>query len=430
MGRAAITPYTNTSRTPSVLSLTIPQMDAVSLVSKMRAQKQFTKLPICVLADSKTVDRADDALASGANEAFLKDETGAINSVIAAINGLVMPSLARRSRSSEPAMVPRSALASVPAGRGVPVAASVPASVSAPPPVPIANGVSNSRSATAPSSSRVQTLGEIETAYDRASAQTAYNRAPVQPRYDRAPIPEEPEELDSGAVFSSASSHFLDGYGRRAHSLRQDFIRFRTAGEGDRPEHLNAMLNELSTLNVDANASGLTGLSLYLTVIESRVRQLLQSQSPPNPSSLSGLATAVDTLAALNNHVQELLPLNNYDPLALVVDDDPVSRKTLSLGLEKSKIKTTAVDNPDAALLEAESKPFELIFLDVDLPKMNGFALCARIRIIPTHRKTPILFVTSLSDIKSRASSRVAVETISSASPLICTTWGLTPGRF
>jgi two-component system sensor histidine kinase ChiS len=113
-------------------------------------------------------------------------------------------------------------------------------------------------------------------------------------------------------------------------------------------------------------------------------------------------------LLPLNNHIEELEPLNNLHPLALAVDDDAVCRKALSLGLEKAKIKTTGVDNPDAALLEAESKPFDLIFLDVDLPKMNGFALCARIRIIPAHRKTPILFVTSLNDIKSRASSRVS----------------------
>src|SRR4029079_11038194 len=155
---------------------------------------------------------------------------------------------------------------------------------------------------------------------------------------------------------------------------------------------------KIADLNREAGDCGLIGLGRYLAVIEARVRQLFESSSPTSPSSLLGIATALDSLAALNNHVEELEPLNNLHPLALVVDDDSVCRKTLSLGLEKSKIKTTGVDNPDAALLEAESKPFDLIFLDVDLPKMNGFALCARIRIIPSHRKTPILFVTSLND--------------------------------
>src|SRR5689334_8237398 len=41
-----------------LLSLTIAQMDPVSLVGKIRAQKQFHKLPIFVLADSATLGRA------------------------------------------------------------------------------------------------------------------------------------------------------------------------------------------------------------------------------------------------------------------------------------------------------------------------------------------------------------------------------------
>lgn len=201
---------------------------------------------------------------------------------------------------------------------------------------------------------------------------------------------------------------FADLYGQRVHLVRQDFIRYQTAGENERPECLRNFFERISGLSRDASGCGLAGLSRYLTEIESRVRQSLEPGSTLGPIPLQALAAALDTLAALNNHVAELGSLNNLDPLALIVEDNKVCRKTLSLGLEKSKIKTTAVDNPDAALLEAESKPFDLIFLDVDLPKMNGFALCARIRIIPSHRKTPILFVTSLNDIKSRASSRVS----------------------
>jgi CheY-like chemotaxis protein len=210
------------------------------------------------------------------------------------------------------------------------------------------------------------------------------------------------------ALPPNVSHGFLDGYGQKAHALRQDFIRYRTAKETDRNACFEKFVEKVCALNAEAGQCGLKGLSFYLTAIEFRVKQLVSSLDSISSSSLQILASALDTLAALNNHITELEPLNNLSPHAMVVDDENVSRRTLCLGLEKSRFKTTGVDNPDAAILEAESKPFDIIFLDVGLPKMNGFALCARLRTIPSHRKTPILFVTSLNDVKSRASSRVS----------------------
>jgi DNA-binding response OmpR family regulator len=39
---------------------------------------------------------------------------------------------------------------------------------------------------------------------------------------------------------------------------------------------------------------------------------------------------------------------------------------------------------------------------------MNGFELCAKLRALPRHKKTPVVFVTSLNDFESRTSSTMA----------------------
>lgn len=387
-----------------LVSLTIAQMDAVSLVGKMRVQKQFQKLPIFVLADAKTAGRADDALGCGASQAFLKDEMGAINSVVAAITAFMTPSLARRNTVlAEPVVVHA---AEVPARVMAPIPMAAPAMAGA---GTFSSGTTVLASAANTGKSPAQTNGVLAAQPGRSIVPIA-SVSQIEAAFDRGAfgLREEPESCSISKARHATISKFLDGYGQSAHCVRQEFIRYRTAEQKEKSECLSKLLERIAGLNHEAVGSGFNGLSRYLTVIESRVRQLLESGNAATPSSLQGLAAALDALAALNNHVAELEPLNNLNPLALVVDDDAVCRKTLSLGLEKSRIKTTGVDNPDAALLEAESKPFDLIFLDVDLPKMNGFALCARIRIIPSHRKTPILFVTSLNDIKSRASSRVS----------------------
>src|SRR5688572_23787076 len=49
-----------------LLDLTLPQMDAVTLVGKIRAQKKFQKLPMFALADSFNCSNAEDAIAAGA----------------------------------------------------------------------------------------------------------------------------------------------------------------------------------------------------------------------------------------------------------------------------------------------------------------------------------------------------------------------------
>jgi DNA-binding response OmpR family regulator len=39
---------------------------------------------------------------------------------------------------------------------------------------------------------------------------------------------------------------------------------------------------------------------------------------------------------------------------------------------------------------------------------MNGFELCTKIRTLKAHKKTPVIFVTSLTDFESRANSTMS----------------------
>src|SRR3954462_15353732 len=49
-----------------LLDLNVPQVDAVTLVGKIRAQKKFQKLPMFLLADSCMCNNAEEAIAAGA----------------------------------------------------------------------------------------------------------------------------------------------------------------------------------------------------------------------------------------------------------------------------------------------------------------------------------------------------------------------------
>jgi DNA-binding response OmpR family regulator len=92
----------------------------------------------------------------------------------------------------------------------------------------------------------------------------------------------------------------------------------------------------------------------------------------------------------------------------LVVDDEILSRRAVTYALEKANLKAASVEEPQVALNLASENVYDLIFLDVQMPGMDGFELCTKIRALPNNKNTPVIFVTSLTDFKSRARSSLS----------------------
>lgn len=81
----------------------------------------------------------------------------------------------------------------------------------------------------------------------------------------------------------------------------------------------------------------------------------------------------------------------------LVVDDSRSSRGLLSDILTGSGYRVrTAADGAAALALVTEKSP-DLILLDVELPDLNGFEVCRRLKSAPERRNVPVLFISSLS---------------------------------
>jgi DNA-binding response OmpR family regulator len=91
-----------------------------------------------------------------------------------------------------------------------------------------------------------------------------------------------------------------------------------------------------------------------------------------------------------------------------VVDDEAISRRALVHALERAKLKCVTVEDAKAALELLQKNKYDLVFLDVDMPGMNGFELCTKLRSLPEHKKTPVVFVTGLTDFESRANSTMS----------------------
>ena len=82
-------------------------------------------------------------------------------------------------------------------------------------------------------------------------------------------------------------------------------------------------------------------------------------------------------------------------PVILIVDDEPYIQKTLSVALENAGfIVKTATDGVDCLDKIALRRP-DLILLDVQMPRMDGFETCEEIRKID--KFVPIIFHSILS---------------------------------
>ncbi len=79
----------------------------------------------------------------------------------------------------------------------------------------------------------------------------------------------------------------------------------------------------------------------------------------------------------------------------LIADDEPHVVELVRLTLEDERINVVEALDGETALLQAEAQLPELIFLDVQLPDISGFEVCARLRKDPRFAGTKVVMLTA-----------------------------------
>jgi DNA-binding response OmpR family regulator len=86
----------------------------------------------------------------------------------------------------------------------------------------------------------------------------------------------------------------------------------------------------------------------------------------------------------------------------LLVEDDQDLGKFVQKGLREERYAVDLATNGEEAIEFAESNPYDLFIVDVMLPKMDGFALCRRLRA--GGHASPILFLTARDSVEDKIS--------------------------
>lgn len=93
--------------------------------------------------------------------------------------------------------------------------------------------------------------------------------------------------------------------------------------------------------------------------------------------------------------------MEKENPVILIVDDSATMRLITCDALTKVGFNVIQAENGEAALTLLKTTKPDAILLDVEMPGLNGFEVCAKIRKLPDLLYLPIMMVTGLEDYES-----------------------------
>jgi DNA-binding response OmpR family regulator len=151
-----------------------------------------------------------------------------------------------------------------------------------------------------------------------------------------------------------------------------------------------------------AGLAGFPHIALLSNAFEALLMELHEKPETIGPSTLQTVAMTLDYLGSLitNAEVDTPAPATGH---ALVVDDEPLATRAMTIALQRAKLKVTSFPDAQSALNALEGETFDLMLFDIFMPDMDGVELCKRVRALPQYKTTPVIFVTAATDFQKRA---------------------------
>lgn len=168
---------------------------------------------------------------------------------------------------------------------------------------------------------------------------------------------------------------------------------------------LNHLYKHVRFLATRAGLSGCTRLALVANAFEALLFETLFKPAKSSPSVPQTFAQAVDCLERLCQDKGGALNESIPKARILVVDDDAVCNFAMVAALKRAHFDPVSIEDPQKAIELARSNRYDVVFLDINMPTINGFEVCKNLRTLPEYKETPVIFITSNSDFQNRAQS-------------------------
>ncbi len=198
-------------------------------------------------------------------------------------------------------------------------------------------------------------------------------------------------------------------------SSHQAWQSWQKAGVADRSPDLAPIILQPKELQEKTSISAYQSLCKLLNgnrtlrdlsvQLKTSTLQVLCSLLPYIQSGIFGLVEIPDLLELLSSDRSNF---NNQDsPLIACVDDSLMISQMLEQIISIAGYRFVAVNDPSKAVSTLIARKPDLIFLDVVMPSVSGYDLCAQLRTYPEFADTPIIFLTSNSGILDRIRAKM-----------------------
>lgn len=171
---------------------------------------------------------------------------------------------------------------------------------------------------------------------------------------------------------------------------------------------LYALACTIRPISCRAAFAGLRGVYHIASTLESLAFDCHENPATLTETTLRTFGQTLDLLAALLAPRNILAARDAHPVSILCVEDEPEIRSLIRESLAPVDMNVASASNSLEAIAFLDQKRTDVILLDVGLPDQNGFELCARIRNLLFHEKTPIVFLTGRTGLLNKAQARLS----------------------
>jgi DNA-binding response OmpR family regulator len=215
---------------------------------------------------------------------------------------------------------------------------------------------------------------------------------------DRAHPPPTPEDEEADQALREARSRFVAGFTQRLSAMAE------LLDQLDRND-----TSALAPLREAAHKlAGLGGVLGFPSVSEhaSSLEQHLLHESPDREASHAAMQRLANGFTRDLSGAAPSWALDagraTQSARILVVEDDQEQRRIAASGLRAAGYHVVTAESGPEAVETARLERPELILLDVDLPGLDGMAVCRQIKLDPALAAVPVIFCTARTGIMDR----------------------------
>ena len=333
-----------------VLDLILPDLSGIELLRFMRQEPRLAPTPVVVLTNNYGSGFGRQAANLGIEKAFLKAECSP-SVLMAAIDEMLNPGLA--------------------AARPLEPLADLGTSCAPPPAEPVL-------------------AARLEDAAQNGIEAPMLREEPV--------VPEEPLLTEQSGLEEGA--RLLDDAPSICADLSEEFEALsRAPGAGpEQQDHLQELFYRVHVLAVTVRQTEFALLAQTTAAFDALLNALSEN---PNRLSLAVLRTVgslVEVVRLLFQRARESAPGATLGTCVLVVDDDPLANRMVVDVLRQAQVDACSTEDSLEAWQWINRKHFDLVLLGIEMPVLDGWELCERLRMVPGYEKTPVIFVTAHDD--------------------------------